>query len=314
MSALGRWIALWILAVALSAEASALEFRYASVEEGRAILLGDDEWYAALGPAEIAIRMKALAPDKTADDLKDFYRGEVLAWSEEDISLQGDVITGSRLLFTAYENLFPQTVWLVKASKRVEGAMPHTRGNAIFVPETAGHISQYVLLHELFHILSREQSSRRDTLYRLIGFKPCNLEETPWMKARRLSNPDVPPGAYYLALKEKTPGAVIPWLHAAHDAFDPEVPGGFAGHFGFGLLSVTVQEGTCKPRQSPAGVPEILSPVDVPGFHAAVGTNTGYIIHPEEVLADNFVFLLTGQKDLPNPEIVERLGNWLKQK
>ena len=39
-------------------------------------------------------------------------------------------------------------------------------------------------------------------------------------------------------------------------------------------------------------IPEILVPA---------------IIHPEEVLADNFKHLVTGKKDLPDPEIVDRM-------
>lgn len=311
MTPIGKLLLLSGLALLFAAEAQAATFRFASIEEGRAILLGDKEWYAGLGPAEIAIRLESAVPDKTAGDLKEFYSGEVRAWSDADIADQERVIENNRSKVDAYEELLPETIWLVKVSEKVEGALPHTRGNAIFVPEPTGYMDRHVLLHEIFHVLSREQSFRRDTLYQIIGFQPCRLEETPWMKSRRLSNPDVPSGAYYLDTGGKTPGAVIPWLHAAHVAFDSEVHGGFGGHFGFGLLSVAVVDGTCNPHQSAVGIPVILSPGDVPGFFAAIGRNTGYIIHPEEVLADNFVFLLTRRKDLPNPEIVEQLGNWL---
>ena len=67
----------------------------------------------------------------------------------------------------------------------------------------------------------------------------------------------------------------------------------------------------CSVVPGAAGEAKLLNPENVPEFFTAIGRNTGYIIHPEEVLADNFVFLLTGHEDLPNPEIVERLGNWI---
>jgi hypothetical protein len=45
----------------------------------------------------------------------------------------------------------------------------------------------------------------------------------------------------------------------------------------------------------------------VKGFHEQIGRNTGYIIHPEEVLADNFVLLVRRETDVPSPEILERM-------
>ena len=41
--------------------------------------------------------------------------------------------------------------------------------------------------------------------------------------------------------------------------------------------------------------------------------NTDYVINPEEILAENFAFLLTGKKDLKTPETVGRLREALVQ-
>ncbi len=310
--------ALAITVAALPTPATAAEFEFASIAQGREILLGEDEWYAGLGTAEIAIRLGSETPDKTAEDLKAYYNDKILAWSEEEILNLRKVVDSQRSRLEAYSNLLPEIVWLVKVSDHVEGALPHTRKNAIFFSASESNAGAHLFLHELFHILSREQAteheSRRDALYRIVGFEPCDLEETPWMETRRLSNPDVPSDGYYLNLESSPSGAVIPWLHATYDALAPEVKGGFGGHIGFGLVPVVVKDGTCKPLQSDKGIPVILQPHQAPGFLDAIGHNTGYIIHPEEVLADNFVYLILGYDDLPNPEIVESLRGWLDGK
>ena len=57
----------------------------------------------------------------------------------------------------------------------------------------------------------------------------------------------------------------------------------------------------------------LLDPDDVPGYHEQIGRNTRYIIHPEEILADNFVFLLDGRIDLPTPRVVEQMGKVLQE-
>ena len=41
----------------------------------------------------------------------------------------------------------------------------------------------------------------------------------------------------------------------------------------------------------------------VTGYTERIGGNTGYIIHPEEIMADNFVIAIRQKKDVPNPEI-----------
>ncbi len=41
--------------------------------------------------------------------------------------------------------------------------------------------------------------------------------------------------------------------------------------------------------------------------------NTDYIIHPEEILAENFVLLLNNSRYIRNPEILEEIKNILTQ-
>ena len=61
------------------------------------------------------------------------------------------------------------------------------------------------------------------------------------------------------------------------------------------------------------GQPVFYEPDAVPDFAEQIGRNTKYIIHPEEVLADNFVFLLNGRIDLPTQRVVEEMGRILQQ-
>ena len=42
------------------------------------------------------------------------------------------------------------------------------------------------------------------------------------------------------------------------------------------------------------------------------GGNTGYLIHPEEALADNFALLIVGSdRPVPSPWVLEKLRSWL---
>lgn len=58
--------------------------------------------------------------------------------------------------------------------------------------------------------------------------------------------------------------------------------------------------------------PKLIAIKQASGFHEQVGKNTRYIIHPEEILADNFVLLVLGKRNIPSPEIVEKMEIILK--
>ncbi len=52
---------------------------------------------------------------------------------------------------------------------------------------------------------------------------------------------------------------------------------------------------------------------DISGFFEKIGKNTNYIIHPEEILADNFSFMVLQKRNLPSPVIVKKLKKILKE-
>ena len=63
-----------------------------------------------------------------------------------------------------------------------------------------------------------------------------------------------------------------------------------------------------------AGRPLLLDSKEVPDFGKQIGENTGYVIHPEEVLADNFVLLVTGVKKVKTPRILTDLRKILERR
>ena len=66
------------------------------------------------------------------------------------------------------------------------------------------------------------------------------------------------------------------------------------------------------PRSS--AQPVLASPEEVSGFFEQVGRNTKYVIHPEEILADNFALLILDEHNVPSPEILQKMRLILEQK
>lgn len=47
-------------------------------------------------------------------------------------------------------------------------------------------------------------------------------------------------------------------------------------------------------------------------FHTLVGQNTPYTTNPEEIMAENFALAITGKKNVPNPELLQKTMEALK--
>ena len=58
--------------------------------------------------------------------------------------------------------------------------------------------------------------------------------------------------------------------------------------------------------------PVLLEVEEIDGFFEQIGKNSNYIIHPEEILADNFSLLVMGQK-VPSPWVLDKLKGFLVQ-
>ena len=58
----------------------------------------------------------------------------------------------------------------------------------------------------------------------------------------------------------------------------------------------------------------LLDAGNVPEYFTAIGLNTRYIIHPEEILADNFILLVRGERKVRTPRILEELERVLAGK
>ena len=52
----------------------------------------------------------------------------------------------------------------------------------------------------------------------------------------------------------------------------------------------------------------------IDNFYEKIGKNTSYIIHPEEILAENFVIAFTNASSVPTPELKEKIRKILKNK
>lgn len=279
--------------------------RFASVREGAEILGRKDDFIQRLSAFDRAARMKT---DRlvSEDEFLKFVEGNVSTWNESEKAKIEAAIAGIRPALDALPLSLPKIVNLVKTTGAEEGRAFYTRDTAIVMPdketdEADAGLLKKTIAHELFHILTRGNPALREKLYQSIGFTKCDeVEFPPELKSRKITNPDAPRNDH--AIQVRIGGnevRAVPILFSNAAKYDVNRGGDF---FNYLQLSFLQLSGTSAGAQ-----PILAAPEEVSGFFEQVGRNTNYVIHPEEILADNFALLILDERNVPSPEVLEKM-------
>ena len=286
---------------------------FATPEQGKSRLAKYDAYIKGLSPFERAAKILKAGPISTEEYI-DFIGAQTLEWDENDKAKLKKIIQIASSKLAPYARHIPPDIYLIKTTGEDEGAAPYTRGISIVLPERTVRQSpkglERLFYHELFHIISRNNTQLRDELYALIGFQPCEvISLTKGMMPRRISNPDAPVVEHCIKITEGGKSHwVAPVLFSRIPEYDPKVGGTFFRYLEMRLMAI--DRDSAKPILRD-DKPVLFRPREVQGFFEQIGNNTNYILHPEETLANNFVFLITKKQNLPNPEIPEKIKNVL---
>jgi hypothetical protein len=238
----------------------------------------------------------------------------VMPWTDSEITRFTSLVSKAGVRFSELKMNLPLKIYLIKTTSEELGgvATAYTRQNAIMFAkqEIARPDSTLyeLFVHEMFHVYSRHNAQKKNALYKSIDFDQCNEINLPseWDK-RRLTNPDAPDMNRIIKInKEGETIALTPIIFTRNESYDTTKPGGIFQGFSFRLMQVEQENNIWQPLLKD-GEPVLYSPQNLPGFWEKIGKNTNYIIHPEEIMASNFVYLVTQKKDLPNPEIIENM-------
>ncbi|HEY9843906.1 MAG: hypothetical protein ACAI44_00490 [Candidatus Sericytochromatia bacterium] len=306
-------LAAGLLASPLTAAGKGPAFVFASAAEGSQILGGRDAFVQRLSPFDRAARLKT---DHAVSEqaFLDFVAAQAGSWSGPERERVQTALTELTPQLGALALPWPQSIYLIRSSGREEGNAPYTRMNAIILPAStlaAGSRLKELLLHELFHILSRHNPGLKARLYAAIGFRPCGEAALPAnLQARKITNPDAPVNDYCIRLSRAgSPVWAVPILLSSAERYDPIRGGEFFDYLQLRFLLVSA---AAEPDFSGKAATSLAELPELAGFYEQVGKNTEYILHPEEILADNFALLMLGTNP-PSPEITAKLREIFKQ-
>lgn len=293
---------------------------FATQSEGRPILTAKDEFIQRLGPFDRSARMKT---DKAVseEEFLQFVGRNVIDWTHEEMQKVHTAIEAVHPLLLDLPLSLPRPVQFVRTTGAEEGTAAYTQGTAIVLPKKELSKSQKdlqkLICHELFHVLSRHNPELRERLYRIIGFTKCNeIDLPPELQLRKITNPDAPRNDYYIRVQvDGRQSCVVPLLISRVEKYDVERGDEFFAYIKLQFLVMEKEIGSVKLKTVFDGSsPKVVGMERVSGFMEQVGRNTNYIIHPEEILADNFALLVLGEHNVPSPEILQRMKQILMRR
>ncbi|MED5621492.1 hypothetical protein [Ideonella sp. BN130291] len=289
--------------------------RFASVDEGRRLISALDDWTAATSEFQRAATL-GTTPPVALDRFIAALSATVLPWTDEERQPWQQALGSLAGRFAELKIPLPPEVLLVRTNGKDAAHAPYTRANAVFLPRDArleGDSIPFVLAHELFHVASRHQPGWASALYAAIGFRPVDALQwpAPWLPSR-IANPDAPLDRHAMSvtLPDGRKADVMPLLVARRTELQP-------GETFFDVMDVRLLEVEAAPGRPTTpvmrgGAPAWHAPRALPDYLRQLGGNTGYIIHPEETLADNVALLVTG-RTVRNPALLTRIEALLMQ-
>jgi len=274
-------------------------------ELAKKLLLDSDDYLHRMTNAERAIRMSSKRTDISEEEFRNYVVTHVVDWKDVEITrLIGDFQRIDALAKDLFIKL-PDPIHMVKTTGQedIREAAAYCRGNTIVLNQGTVFRGPFrTLIHELFHIQSQFDSVKRKELYALIGFTECNeVGLPPELAAERLTNPDAPKlnARIHVTVKDKEYDVIPVLLYNASRGWS------FFDRLYIKMMvveNIGTQEKEEWKYQETEGKALIFDPKECDNFNSQVGNNTRYNFHPDEVLADNFRFMLLNES-VPTPSL-----------
>ena len=289
---------------------------FAGIEEARKILTAKDSYINSQTAFDRRIRMSSEEPVSEKEYL-DFVGEQVLPWNENEKIAINAIIKNLAYRLRNYDLNFPPKIMLIKTTGKEEGGAAYCRDNAIVLPQNLlnqlGQDLETLIVHELFHIFTKNNLKTREVLYEIINFKKCEKAELPkQLLDIEITNPDVPAERYCIELQHSGKSiTVIPMLTLPD--FDVKKGRPFFRYLKLKLVEVEKIDNECKyVKRNESGEPVVYDQRQLPDYLKKVGENTSYLIHPEEILADNFVMMVMEQRPAKSKWVIDKMRSVLE--
>lgn len=298
---------------------SEVKFVFADKAKGSELLKTEDHFTESLSEFDMSARLKT-SKEVSKKEYLNFISQQALDWDAMEELYLKVAFTEIGDLFKKYKILLPKEIYLLKTTGVEEGNSAYCRNkNIIVIPQKMIRLDnlyamEAILIHEIFHIFSSNNPDVKEKLYNSIGFYKTKDLVFPEILAKKykITNPDSIDNNYYFEStidgnKEK----VMPIL-LAKEYYDEKKGGDFFDYLSVVFCCIEENDNNSQ-MKFVDGEYHIYSAKYVPDYFTLIGENTDYIIHPEEVLADNFVLMVTNSKNIKTKSIIANMKKILKR-
>lgn len=282
-----------LLLAASSAAEAQVKLRFASQREARKMIVEKDNFIKGMGQFDLDCRVghKGATRNELSrlqqDECREFSEGEqdtIRKYMQEIFDIAK--AEGYNLPLPAEEVVFVKTTM-----KEEGGAGGYTRKNRIYLGQLPSDPKRLkaLLSHEFFHVLTRNNAEFRRQMYGVIGFSVLDKEIVfgKDVTEARISNPDVSRYDSYAMLTvggRRQPCTMMLQTKKEYEG------GPFFSYVDICLIPL---DDSLRPMVKD-GKTVMYRLDECSDFYEKVGTNTRYVINPEECLADNFCHLFMG--------------------
>jgi hypothetical protein len=280
------------------------EARDAIVEDAR------DPFFRRLTRIDAELRLREPLGETPAEQriamVKKLCRDAVRDWTEDEmrsmIAVCREVHRGAAATSPGW---IPARWRFVKTDGTEESGAAYTRDDVIILPQSKLSTSDepnaryglaFLVAHETFHVISRAEPALRDRLYGLLGFRRIGPVAAPRQLAERLiTNPDGPALEHALRIRtgDGVERDVAPVIYSASERYAPEKGRSLFQYLRVGVFAIETNDAGTKMIAGGEPSPQGIAAGDAEVFWRRLRRNTTYVIHPEEVVADNVAILWT---------------------
>ena len=260
---------------------------FLSMGEATDFLGQSDDFTQALSAYDRGLRIGTIEMT-TESDILAHAASQAQSFSPDDrarwegaIMIVSDALEGFNLEL-------PPTINIIQTSGEEEFNLPYTRRNAIILPRNTVHgdASVYLLAHELFHIATRYDIDLRGRTFPMIGFYAVPpLERPSSLIENWITNPDAFSLSHAIDVEVASEDQPIVPVLQGRLPLDDALGRDITQIVNIVLLSTD-------------GI--TTWPMAQSNYVSLASRNTNYILHPEEVVADNFSFLILQRANLSN--------------
>ena len=292
---------------------SMMDHAYESKEEAVEILRSLDYYFDDF--SRYALDYKTDQKDATLQDYMDFAIQQMEEFSEDEknaidallAEINADAEKAGITLPALDRITFVKTTQLEEC-----GSLAYTHGTMIFFGdnfldqiESNHDYAKEIMWHEIFHCLTRNNPEFRKDMYSIIHF---TVNDTDYgvpevLKDSYIPNPDV---EHHDAYASFNINGEMKDCYLVFYATKPYEKKGDVFFDCMGIALVPIDgSNTFYPSDQCSNMNDVM------------GSNTGYLIDPEECMADNFRFAMTygrDGKEYQSPEIIDAILSYLEKK